>query len=185
MSRYAYPSIALIFAALLTSPTQAEPVQPVKENDPTILNRYIDMLNAAHLCNWREDYKTRGNHRLKFNEFVQVLEFSCSVSPYNDAHLYVHLDSRDPDEAALLDFERPPSEPNDDPEVVFNGVWDIETGDLTSFMKGRGLGDCGTFEVHRFTPQGYPYLLEFRAKTECDGSYDQPENYPVILDRSE
>ncbi|WP_109317009.1 DUF1176 domain-containing protein [Pseudovibrio ascidiaceicola] len=174
----------VLFAALLTSSLHAEPVEPVTQHDPSILNRYINMLDAAYPCDWEDAYDLTGNYVLQFSKDVQVLEFACSVSPYNMAHLYIRVDSKQPNKAKLLTFERPKQEDNSDPDVVFNGVWDIKTGDLTSFMKGRGLGDCGTYEVHKFTSDGYPHLIEFRAKPQCDGNYVQPEKYPVILDRS-
>ncbi|MGH0001438.1 DUF1176 domain-containing protein [Pseudovibrio ascidiaceicola] len=174
----------VLFAALLTSSLHAEPVEPVTQHDPSVLNRYINMLDAAYPCDWEDAYDLTGNYVLQFSKDVQVLEFACSVSPYNMAHLYIRVDSKQPNKAKLLTFERPKQEDNSDPDVVFNGVWDIKTGDLTSFMKGRGLGDCGTYEVHKFTSDGYPHLIEFRAKPQCDGNYVQPEKYPVILDRS-
>ncbi|SFK24801.1 Protein of unknown function [Pseudovibrio ascidiaceicola] len=174
----------VLFEALLTSSLHAEPVEPVTQHDPSVLNRYINMLDAAYPCDWEDAYDLTGNYLLQFSKDVQVLEFACSVSPCNMAHLYIRVDSKQPNKAKLLTFERPKQEDNSDPDVVFNGVWDIKTGDLTSFMKGRGLGDCGTYEVHKFSSDGYPHLIEFRAKPQCDGNYVQPEKYPVILDRS-
>ncbi|WP_153039924.1 DUF1176 domain-containing protein [Pseudovibrio sp. WM33] len=174
----------VLFETLLASSLHAEPVKPVTQHDPSILNRYINMLDAAYPCDWKDAYDLTGNHVLQFSKDVKVLEFMCANNLYNMAHLYIRIDSRQPNNAKLLTFERPKHGGNDNPDVVFNGVWDIKTGDLTSFTESRGLGDCGTYEVHKFTSDGYPQLMEFRAKPECDGNYVQPEKYPVILDRS-
>ena len=183
MSKTLSPALAaaLLSSSLLANPTLAEPIEPVRENDPKILNRYLGLLDQTYPCDWKQAYDTMGNYRLQFSKNIDVLEFACSISPYNEAHVYVRVDTHKPQDTEVLSFKRPQNEDNDDPHVVFNGVWDIKTGDLTSFMKGRGLGDCGTYEVHRFTPDGYPHLLEFRAKPECDGNYVQPEKYPIIL----
>ncbi|QUS55019.1 DUF1176 domain-containing protein [Pseudovibrio brasiliensis] len=172
---------ALFSTAAFISPLKAEPIEPIRETDPKILNRYLKLLDQAYPCDWKQAHEVLGNFRLKFGKNIEVLDFACSISPYNEAHVFVRVDTHQPDKAKLLSFKHPANEGNDDPEVVFNAVWDIKTGDLTSFMKGRGLGDCGTYEVHRFTSEGYPHLLEFRAKPECDGNYVQPEKYPVVF----
>ncbi|KZL18038.1 hypothetical protein PsAD2_02772 [Pseudovibrio axinellae] len=173
--------VACLSSVLLASQAQADAKQPQKEMGRQNLNRYLPLLNAAYPCDWTATHDDYGNYRMKFGVDVQVLDFSCTIIPYNSAHLFVRVDEKNPDSAQLLTFERPSGENNGDPKIVFNGVWHIKTGDLTSFTKGHPLGDCGTYEVHRFTPDGYPHLIEFRSKPNCDGNYMKPEEYPVIF----
>ncbi|MFZ1682358.1 MAG: DUF1176 domain-containing protein [Rhizobiaceae bacterium] len=67
---------------------------------------------------------------------------------------------------------------------AWNVSWDNRKGELTAFMKGRGLGDCGLYD--RWTLINAPYdpgfmLLESRAKDECDGNFDTgPEGWPRL-----
>ena len=60
--------------------------------------------------------------------------------------------------------------------VAWNAWWDAGTGELNAFLKGRGIGDCGT--VHRWTlgegEIGPRFVLaEMRVKRTCDGVLDE------------
>ncbi len=64
------------------------------------------------------------------------------------------------------------------PSVVyhaFNLEWDESAGELVSFFKGRGVGDCG--EIRRWSVQGDEFggsiaLVSSRVKDTCDGDAD-------------
>lgn len=59
-----------------------------------------------------------------------------------------------------------------------NAGYDAQTLTLSSFAKGRGLGDCGTSGIWQW--DGYTFaLLEFSAKYECDGE-GYPGEFPII-----
>ncbi|MEM8541217.1 MAG: DUF1176 domain-containing protein, partial [Pseudomonadota bacterium] len=59
---------------------------------------------------------------------------------------------------------------------AFNASYDPEKRELTSFYKGRGLGDCGTY--HRWSVSDFDIgnlfrLEEMRNKEDCDGVYKE------------
>lgn len=60
--------------------------------------------------------------------------------------------------------------------------FDPVTRILTSFDKGRGLGDCGDFYKWRFNEDAATLsLLEVRSKGDCDGEGNAtgPEEFPI------
>lgn len=71
-------------------------------------------------------------------------------------------------------------------DVAWNALWDAEKGELTGFFKGRGVGDCGSFNRWRWTETGEAgrhafVLVEARAKEDCDGdAAGGPENWPPL-----
>lgn len=62
-------------------------------------------------------------------------------------------------------------------------AWNVDlTGDrLTSFFKGRGIGDCGQLATWRLDPErGAPVLVEARSKDDCDGEGGDPDAWPRV-----
>jgi len=60
--------------------------------------------------------------------------------------------------------------------VAWNAIWDAEARQVTSFFKGRGIGDCGTVTSWNVGEVGFGYgfvLAEMRVKDECDGVFDE------------
>lgn len=56
--------------------------------------------------------------------------------------------------------------------LVWNAYWDSDTNALVSFFKGRGIGDCGTYQRWIWTEvlDGPALVLtEMREKGDCDG----------------
>lgn len=66
---------------------------------------------------------------------------------------------------------------------AWNIDWSQKTRTVTAFFKGRGLGDCGTYNVWKAedTTDGVRFVLqEERVKSECDGNYaDGPTKWPA------
>lgn len=63
-------------------------------------------------------------------------------------------------------------------DTLINVSYDAETGMLSAFGKGRGLGDCGNSALYRW--EGFDFkMLEYRAWDRCDGSRP-PERWPVV-----
>lgn len=56
---------------------------------------------------------------------------------------------------------------------------DLETGTLSSFSRGRGLGDCGSAGTWQWTRSEFR-LETYRYKEDCDGMVD-PGQLPVIF----
>ncbi|MBO6637427.1 MAG: DUF1176 domain-containing protein [Roseitalea sp.] len=60
--------------------------------------------------------------------------------------------------------------------VAWNAQWDAEARQVSSFFKGRGIGDCGTVANWSIGEVGFGYgfvLAEMRVKDECDGVFDE------------
>ena len=68
----------------------------------------------------------------------------------------------------------------DQPFKLLNAQWNQQARTVSSHAVGRGLGDCGTYEVHRLV-DGRFRLVEFREKTECDGKATPPEQYKLVF----
>ncbi len=69
-------------------------------------------------------------------------------------------------------------------DTAWNIDWADRTKTLTAFFKGRGLGDCGTFNTWKAvdTEEGRVrfVLVEERSKGDCDGNYaGGPRNWPA------
>lgn len=62
------------------------------------------------------------------------------------------------------------------PPLVVNARWNPSRGMLSSFAKGRGLGDCGTAEQYRWDGEGFR-LEEARAMPVCRGAWEWPRIY--------
>lgn len=63
--------------------------------------------------------------------------------------------------------------------TLVNAYFDETDKSLTSFNKGRGIGDCGS--TGRWQWQGYGFrMLEFAYKDACDGEGGEPGDFPVI-----
>ena len=60
--------------------------------------------------------------------------------------------------------------------------FDEKTKTLTTFAKGRGLGDCGQTSVSQIIVTDYGYVTvkttEIRSKVKCDGKY---RTWPVVF----
>jgi hypothetical protein len=55
--------------------------------------------------------------------------------------------------------------------LLANASWDPMTGELTSYAKGRGLGDCGTTETYVWDGRRFRLITQF-AMGECRGVLD-------------
>ena len=65
--------------------------------------------------------------------------------------------------------------------TAYNIGFDPKTKEMTSFFKGRGIGDCGQFYKWRFNDGQFRLeLLEERAKDECDEKEGGPETFPIV-----
>ncbi|RAQ40359.1 hypothetical protein B9S53_16280, partial [Arthrospira sp. O9.13F] len=64
-------------------------------------------------------------------------------------------------------------------EVVGLVDYDPIQGVLTVFTKYRGIGDCGSFAKYQWDQVDFK-AIEYREKSDCDGNFVEPENYPQI-----
>ncbi|TNF26179.1 MAG: DUF1176 domain-containing protein [Deltaproteobacteria bacterium] len=61
--------------------------------------------------------------------------------------------------------------------------FDPDTMTLSTYSKGRGLGDCGQTSTSKILVDDYGYVrvktIEIRDKAECDGQYE--DEWPVVF----
>ena len=64
--------------------------------------------------------------------------------------------------------------------TIWNAAWDGDR--LTSFLKGRGIGDCGSYAEYALDPDALELrLVEARDQPECNGQDDRsqwPQTWP-------
>jgi hypothetical protein len=57
-----------------------------------------------------------------------------------------------------------------DPDLT-NGGWDAKTRTLSSYAKGRGIGDCGVSQTYAWDGTRFR-LIDQNVMGECRGSID-------------
>lgn len=65
------------------------------------------------------------------------------------------------------------------PPMLVNARWNPARGELSSFAKGRGLGDCGTAETYRWDGALFR-LTEARSMPVCRGAWEWPVLYSAV-----
>jgi len=66
----------------------------------------------------------------------------------------------------------------DAPPLIVNARWNPLRSELSSFAKGRGLGDCGTAETYTWDGAQFR-LIEARSMPVCRGAWEWPVLYAV------
>ena len=109
----------------------------------------------------------------------------CNAGAYNFSHAYYTQDLGYDEFRKLLFADYWDSVGWTGTDVLINSYFDPQARTLSSFYKGRGLGDCGTSGLWRWT--GYSFkLVTFHAKSTCDGWEDGdgvgefPQIYPPV-----
>jgi hypothetical protein len=99
-----------------------------------------------------------------------LLLLACGSGAYNVS--YVPFVVRRGGRADLAPFDhRPGWWAEEGKPMLINAGWDKERGLLTSFAKGRGLGDCGTSADYAWDGRAFR-LIEQAEMGECRGSRD-------------
>ncbi len=62
------------------------------------------------------------------------------------------------------------------PPLIVNARWNPSRSELSSFAKGRGLGDCGTAETYKWDGTQFR-LTEARSMPVCRGAWEWPILY--------
>lgn len=118
-----------------------------------------------------------GPHYIRFEPLSRgrfLMRILCRGGAYNAIYIYVLYDeTRRPARAQFLWF--PVYRMRDGVPVkeivpyLFARTFNPATRELVALAKYRGMGDCGEFS--RYVLRGStPVLMEFRAKTDCDGT---------------
>jgi len=110
-------------------------------------------------------------YRLDAGHSLVLVPLPCGNGAYNYyTNVYV-LDEAGHAQPAKFDFTPGFGEADDPSPSLTNGDWDPQTRRLSSYEKGRGLGDCGATEAYAWDGSRFR-LTEATMMNECRGSND-------------
>ena len=148
-------------------------VVPARSNRPP---RTISVAQAIQLIgpdNARCDYATGKvapeASRLDEGHSVVVIDHPCGNGAYNLFSSVYVVDETGTPHPALFD-DNPGMGDAEDTDLT-NGGWDAKTQRMSSYAKGRGIGDCGTSQTYAWDGTRFR-MTEMTEMTECRGSVD-------------
>jgi hypothetical protein len=127
-------------------------------------------------------FSTGGGFETKIADGLNLIGMPCgSPGAYNQPYVFY---SQYENQVVPISL---PTISDDGPTVTdqaWNIDWSQQSKTLTAFFKGRGLGDCGIYDVWKATDTGEGHvrfvLLQERSKGDCDSNYDGgPEKWPA------
>ena len=108
-------------------------------------------------------------HRLDATHSLVLIDHPCGNGAYNLFTSVYVLDEAGPPHIARFDTYPGMGEGND-PDLT-NGGWDAKTRTLSSYEKGRGIGDCGVSQTYAWDGTRFR-LIDQNVMGECRGSID-------------
>ncbi|MGJ8528991.1 DUF1176 domain-containing protein [Maritalea sp.] len=170
--RVGYPRIA---GWLPVDLKLAEPQLDIpKELPPEILTTHAKndncdtMSDLVHGADWEV-------HQVNNTTLLYVIP--CTAGAYNFGYSFYTQSTEYKGVTKLLfaDYWAPMGWSGTD--ILINPYYDPENRALTSFYKGRGIGDCGNFGEWVWEDYGFK-MNSFHAKEKCDG---EPGDFPQIF----
>jgi len=162
-------------AAMPAPPPYPEIVQPPPSPSPprtisvAAATRLIGQDNAT--CDYATGKVKPRSYRLDATHSLVLVDHPCGNGAYNFFTSVYVLDEAGTARPAHFDVEPGMIGPSDGTGELTNGDWDPKTRQLSSFEKGRGLGDCGTTESYVWNGASFR-LLEQDEMDECRASVD-------------
>ena len=136
----------------------------------------------AHQCELDWDFVV-GPETFKVDEKTQLILVPCISGAYQTSSVgYLVTNEDQIKSVVVLAFDELSQtvQPTFD---MTNASFDEETKSLTTFAKGRGLGDCGQSSVTLIKKDKWSGIqvitTEVRAKINCDGEVDT--DWPVVF----
>lgn len=120
--------------------------------------------------------------RLDSDTSMMIVPWRCGNGAYNLYSNIIIVDGFGQAGAASFDYDNGVT--GDGPSnVLVNAIWDADQRVLESFIKHRGIGDCG--RIDRYIWGGEKFMLsEQLAMPECRGSFDRIRTWKVdVVDR--
>jgi hypothetical protein len=156
-------------AALPPLPVVAAP--PVSRAGPLALSSaWIRALRKKHGCTLDEVGGPEEAEASTLTASETLLLLACGSGAYNVS--FVPFVVRRGGRAEIAPFDhRPGWWAEEGKPILVNASWDKERGLLTSFSKGRGLGDCGTDSEYAWDGRAFR-LVRQAEMDECRGSRD-------------
>lgn len=164
--------------------TPPSPVRDISafEDLPAVLRPDFEGEDGACAFLDKNRFKYGTGFAVTLPEDVELYVLPCTDGgAYNQPYALYQISSGALSEVSL------PTMTEDGPSTTTGATnvdWDQPTRTLTAFDKGRGLGDCGTYDRWKLrdSPGEASFaLLESRAKDECDGTGEGgPETWPLL-----
>ena len=108
---------------------------------------------------------------------------SCHSADVNVASYVVLARDGAGTDASIVSFAPLPPDGTEPSETIVSPVWNAAIGAITATTYDSPSYDCGGFEVHAIDlSTGETRLLEYRAKTECDGEVVDPDKFPLVFE---
>ncbi|HLL29830.1 MAG TPA: DUF1176 domain-containing protein [Allosphingosinicella sp.] len=146
--------------------------RPISSDRPLAVSAAaLRALRKKHGCTIDEVGGPEEGETAAIGRSETLLLLACGSGAYNVSYVPFVL-RRGHGGAELADFDiRPGWWAQEGKPMLINAGWDKERGLLTSFSKGRGLGDCGTSAEYAW--DGRAFRLVGQAEMdECRGSRD-------------
>ncbi len=121
-------------------------------------------------CDYASSKVAPRSYRLDAAHSLVLIDHPCGNGAYNYFTSVYVLDESGPPRPAQFDLAPGMGESSGDGTGdLTNGDWDAKTRSLSSYEKGRGLGDCGSSESFVWDGRRFR-LTEQSAMGECRGS---------------
>ncbi len=146
----------------------APPISSAKA--PAMSAAALHALRRKHGCTLDEVGGPEEAETAALGAGATLLLLACGSGAYNVS--YVPFIVRRGGRTGLAPFDhRPGWWAEEGKPMLVNAAWDKERGLLTSFAKGRGLGDCGTDSDYVWDGRAFR-LVKQAEMDECRGSRD-------------
>ena len=111
-------------------------------------------------------------------EGKKLLEVPCWRAAYQTGSIFFVFDPANPDQAKQIEFRHWKGATFEERRQISSPSFDPEKKRITSFHKGRGLGDCGSSGA--WVWNGSDFELEaYWLKNDCNGKRFNPEGEPT------
>jgi hypothetical protein len=158
-------------SAVLPPPLPVVAAPPVSRARPVALGpAALRALRSKHGCTIDDVGGPEEAESAALTAGETLLLLACGSGAYNVSYLPFVVRRGGRAELAPFDF-RPGWWAEEGKPMLINAGWDKERGLLTSFAKGRGLGDCGTSADYAWDGRAFR-LVEQSEMAECRGSRD-------------
>ena len=159
--------------------------QITPQEQSKILNDVQQQRQILSLCNQEKDKALSENatkiYPLSNNQYL--IEVLCFLGAYQGNYQYL-LASKQAKKLEKINFATFISREQslkliNTSTIIGKTDFDQSNQILIVETKARGLGDCGSYIEYKWQDSGFE-LQEYRYKSECDGVYIEPKEYPLI-----
>jgi len=150
-----------------------------------IVTKIFNNQKDIGLCNQERDQSLSNDsaeiYALSQNQYL--VEILCFLGAYQGNYQYLLYNPMDStmEKISFATFRDNPQDLRLTNTFTLNGMPEFDDIEKTLSLhtKSRGLGDCGSFAFYQWENNQFT-LKEYRYKSDCDGVYLPPEEYPLI-----